>query len=334
MKPQELDLATTYMGLRLKNPLVPSASPLSRDVSTVRALEDNGAAAIVMHSLFEEQIDHEAKELDHFLSHATESYAEALTYFPSAAEYEVGPQEYLENVRRIKEAVDIPVIASLNGVTIGGWLNHARLIEQAGADGLELNVYHIPTDPAVNGRQVEDLYANILAAVKAQVDIPVAMKLSPYFSAMAAMARRLEQGGANALVLFNRFYQPDIDLESLEVFPNLRLSTSHDMRLPMRWIAILRPHLELSLAATGGIDSAVDLVKMLMVGADVTMVCSTLLRHGPRRVQELLVGLREWLVEHEYESVSQLRGSMSHAACSDPSAFERANYMRALNSFK
>ncbi|MBI4606196.1 MAG: dihydroorotate dehydrogenase-like protein [Planctomycetes bacterium] len=328
------DLSTTYMGLELKSPIVPSSGPLSREVSTVRALEDGGAAAIVVYSLFEEQIRHEERELAHFLEHGTESYAEALSYFPRAEEYAVGPEEYLEHIRHLKEAVDIPVIGSLNGATTGGWIDYARRIEEAGADALELNVYYIPTDAHLDSWKVEELYLEILRAVKSKVRIPVAMKLSPYFTALAAMARRLDESGADALVLFNRFYQPDIDLESLEVYPNLRLSTPFAMRLPLRWIAILRGRLNASLAASSGIDTPQDVVKMLMAGADVTMVCSTLLRHGPGRAAFLVQGLRAWMEEHGYESVALMKGSMSHASCSDPSAFERANYMKALNSYR
>jgi dihydroorotate dehydrogenase (fumarate) len=257
-----------------------------------------------------------------------------LTYFPEAEEYNLGPDDYLEHLRRLKAAVNIPVIGSLNGTTAGGWVEHARRMEEAGADAIELNVYHIPTDPQIDGRQVEDLYVDILTAVKSMVRIPVAVKLSPYFSAMAAMAKRLDEAGANALVLFNRFYQPDLDLESLEVFPNLILSTPQAMRLPLRWIAILHGRIGASLAATSGIDRPQDVIKMLLVGADVTMVCSALLRNGPRRVGELLAGMKEWMVEHEYRSVEEMKGSVSQLCSSDPSAFERANYMRALNNFR
>jgi dihydroorotate dehydrogenase (fumarate) len=331
---QDKSLATTYMGLSLKNPIVPSASPLSREVHTVRELEDSGASAIVMYSLFEEQIRHEARELTHFLEHGTESFAEALSYFPQAEDFATGPDEYLEHIRKLKAAVRIPVIASLNGATVGGWTDYALKMEQAGADGLELNIYYIPTEPKLDGREVEDLYVDILKNVKSKLKIPVAVKLNPFFSAMSNMAKRLEDAGANALVLFNRFYQPDLDLETLEVFPNLRLSSPQNMRLPLRWIAILYGRVQTSLAATSGIDLHQDVIKMIMVGADVAQICSTLLRNGPARIKEILKGMKEWMEEHEYESVEQMKGSMSQVACSDPSAFERANYMKALHSYQ
>jgi dihydroorotate dehydrogenase (fumarate) len=329
-----IDLSTTYMGLKLSNPIVPSASPLSRDVGTVRELEDCGASAIVMYSLFEEQISHEASELAHHLEQGSESFAESTTYFPRAEEYALGPDEYLEHIRKLKEAVDIPVIASLNGVTEGGWTDYALKMEAAGADGLELNIYYIPTDPKMDGRHVEDLYLGILKSVKSKVKIPVSLKLSPYFSSMSSMAKRFEEAGADGLVLFNRFYQPDIDLDLLEVVPNLRLSSPQNMRLPLRWIAILYGRVSLSLGATSGIDLPQDVVKMIMAGADVAMICSTILRNGPGRIRELLKGVREWMKAHEYESLEQMKGSMSQIACSDPAAFERANYMKALTSYR
>jgi dihydroorotate dehydrogenase (fumarate) len=329
-----IDLSTTYLGLSLKNPIVPSASPLSRDVGTVRQLEDSGASAIVMYSLFEEQIKHEAGELTHYLERGEESFAESLSYFPRAEEYAVGPEEYLEHIRKLKEAVDIPVIASLNGVTEGGWIDYAQKMEAAGADALELNVYYVATDPKIEGRQVEDLYVQILKGVKSRVKVPVSVKLSPYFSSMSSMAKRLEESGANGLVLFNRFYQPDLDLENLEVVPNLKLSSPQNMRLPLRWVAVLYGRISVSIAASSGIDQPQDIIKMLMVGADITQVCATLLRNGPDRIAELLRGMREWMEEHEYESVEQMKGSMSQIACGDPAAFERANYMRALQSYK
>jgi dihydroorotate dehydrogenase (fumarate) len=329
-----VDLSTVYMGLELKNPLVPSAGPLSRDLSTARELEDHGASALVMYSLFEEQIDHEARELAHYLEHGTESFAEALSYFPEREEYVRGPDEYLEHLRRLKSALDIPVIASLNGVSPGGWMEYASQMESAGADAIELNVYYVAADPGIDGRAVEARYVEVLEGVRGRVKVPVAIKLSPYFSSLPSMARRFDQAGANGLVLFNRFYQPDIDLESLAVFPNLQLSTSHDLRLPLRWISILHGRVSASLAASSGVDTAADVLKLLMAGADVTMVCSTLLRHGPRRLAEILAGVRAWLEEKEYRSIEELKGSMSQISSSDPAAFERANYMRALNSFE
>jgi len=328
-----MDLTTTYMGLKLKSPLVPSAcGPLSNTLGKIRGMEDAGAAAIVMYSLFEEEILHESQELDHYLTYGSDSFAEALSYFPQAEHYSVGPEEYLEHLRRAKEVVDIPVIGSLNGVSSGGWISYAQKIEQTGVDALELNIYYIPTDLDLPGIEVEQMYVNVLKDVKRTVKIPVAIKLGPFFSSMAHMAKRLCHAGANGLVLFNRFYQPDIDLEALEVYPHVLLSTPQAMRLPMRWIAILCGRINASLAATGGIHTAEDVIKMLMAGADVTMLCSTLLKHGLNRIGEIQDGMIRWMEEHEYESVKQMKGSMSQKACPQPSAFERANYMKALKS--
>jgi dihydroorotate dehydrogenase (fumarate) len=329
-----MDLSTTYLGLKLRTPLVPSAcGPLTNTISKIRALEDAGAAAIVVHSLFEEEILHEAHELDHYLTYGSYSYAEALNYFPEANEYELGPDEYLEHLRKAKQVVQIPVIGSLNGVSTGGWIKYAKLIEETGVDALELNIYYIPTDLDLPGVEVEQMYVNVLADVKRTIKIPVAIKLSPFFSNMASMAKRLSYAGANGLVLFNRFYQPDIDLDLLEVVPNVILSTPQALRLPLRWIAILYGKINSSLAATGGIHSAPDVLKMLMAGADVTMMCSALLKNGLRRIREVELEMVQWMEEHEYESVEQMKGSMSHKSCPHPSAFERANYMKALKSY-
>jgi len=328
-----MDLTTSYLGLKLKNPIVPSAGPLSHTLDSMKRLEDAGAAAVVMYSLFEEQIAHDSAELNHYLSYGTESFAESLTYFPEVGEYNLGPEEYVELVRKAKESLSIPVIGSLNGITSGGWTEYARKIQQAGADALELNVYYISTDPDIPAGEVEDRYAEVLHAVKRAVTIPVAMKLSPYFSSLANMARRLDHAGVNGLVLFNRFYQPDIDLEELDVLPNVILSTPQAIRLPMRWIAILHGRLKASLAATSGIHTAEDVVKMLMVGADVTMMCSALLRHGPGHITKVLEDVRRWMVDHEYVSLAQMKGSMSQKSVADPAAFERATYMKALQRF-
>ncbi len=328
-----MDLSTTYLGFKLKNPIIPSASPMSRTVDSIRAMEDYGAGAVVLYSLFEEQIRHEAKELYHFLSYGAESYAEATSYFPTKEEYYLGPEEYLEHIQNVKRAVDIPVIASLNGSTVGGWTEYAKNIQEAGADALELNVYFIPTDINKSGSYVEQLYLEILQAVKAKVTIPVAMKLSPFFSSLVNMAKRLDDQGANALVLFNRFYQPDIDLETLEVEPSVVLSSSDAIRLPLRWIGILHKNIHADLAATSGIHTAHDVLKMMMVGANAAMMCSALLRFGPKRIGEVLNEMQKWMIDHEYESIEQMRGSMSHKSIADASAFERANYMKALNSF-
>ncbi len=329
-----MDLSTTYLGLHLKNPLVPSASPLSRTLDSMKRLEDAGAAAIVMYSLFEEQIQHEAAELNHYMSYGTESFAEALSYFPEAQEYNLGPDEYVEHLHKAKKALGIPVIGSLNGVSTGGWMKYAKKIEEAGADALELNVYYIPTDPRLSSQAVEDLYLDALKAVKQTVKIPVAMKLSPFFSAMANMASRLDAAGADGLVLFNRFYQPDFDIEALDVVPNVTLSSSHSIRLPLRWIAILFGRVKANLAATSGVHTAEDVLKLLMAGADITMLCSALLQHGPGAIAEILKNLDHWMLEHEYVSVQQMRGSMSQKSVADPSAFERANYMKALTQYK
>ncbi len=328
-----MNLKTTYLGLDLKNPLVSAAGPLSKDIGTIRQLEDAGVAAVVLHSLFEEQLSYEAAELDHYLTHGTESFAEATTYFPDAGEYKLGPDEYLEHIRKAKQAVKIPIIASLNGVSTGGWIDHARLMEQAGADALELNVYFIPTDPRLSSEDVERLYLSVLEAVKSKVRIPVAMKLSPFFSSMASMAQRLDQAGADGLVLFNRFYQPDIDLDALEVVPNVVLSTPHAMRLPLRWIAILYGQLKASLAGASGIASGHDVIKMMMVGADAVQICSALLRKGPKELSVILKAMQTWMEEKDYESVEQMKGSMSQRSCREPAAFERANYMKTLQSY-
>jgi dihydroorotate dehydrogenase (fumarate) len=329
-----VDLTTTYMGLSLKNPVVPSASPLSASLDSVKRMEDAGAAAVTLHSLFEEQIEFEAEALGHFLERGTESFAEALTYFPPLDEYRREPDDYVEHIRQCKQAVDIPIIASLNGVSLGGWTGYAKKFEEAGADAVELNVYYIPTNDTLMSYDVEDLYVKLLKEVKQHVSIPVAMKLSPYFSAMPHVASMLDAEGADALVLFNRFYQPDIDIEELEVTPNLQLSTPVEMRLPMRWIAILYSRLDCSMALTSGIHSAEDVIKAVMVGADVANVCSVLLKGGIGKIDDLLTGLATWMVEHEYESVEQMKGSMSHKSVPEPAAFERANYMKVLNSYR
>lgn len=328
-----MDLTTNYLGLRLKNPLVMGASPLSRDVGTIRAFEDAGAAAVVMYSLFEEQIEHEFAEHDHFESFGTEAFAESVSYLPALDYFPGGAEEYVAHVGRIKEAVDIPVIPSLNGTTPGGWTKYAHMLEQAGADGIELNIYQLATDPTVSGADVETNYLDVLAAVKATVSIPVAMKLGPYFSSLAHFAKQLDQRGVDGLVLFNRFYQPDIDLETLEVEAGISFSAPHEMRVPLRWIAILDPLIDASLAATTGVYTAQDVIKLLMAGADATMLCAALLRGGLAGFSQILNGVLQWMEEHEYESIHQMQGSMNHRACPDPGALERANYMKALNTF-
>lgn len=328
-----MDLTTTYLGLPLKNPIIPSAGPLSHSLDSMKRLEDAGAAAIVMYSLFEEQIAHEMAELYHYLSFGTDSFAESLTYFPDLKQYNLIPDEYVELLHRAKQSLDIPVIGSLNGITVGGWINYAKKMEEAGADAIELNIYYIPTDPLMTSIDVEDRYVDVFHAVQSTLNIPIALKLSPFFSALSNMVHRLDRAGANGFVLFNRFYQPDIDLENLDVTPNVILSTSHAMRLPLRWIAILHGRIQASLAATSGIHTAEDVLKMLMAGADVTMMCSALLKYGPARIKEVLTDLEQWMMEHEYVSVRQMKGSMSQKSIADPAAFERANYMKALNTF-
>jgi dihydroorotate dehydrogenase (fumarate) len=328
-----IDLSTTYLGLNLKNPLVPSASPMCESVANIRRMEDMGASAVVLHSLFEEQIEVESLELDRYLSQAEEVGAEALSQFPNMLGYNRGPEGYLKHVRNAKEAVSIPVIASLNGVSTGGWLKYAKEIQQAGADALELNIYYIATDPAVTAEEVERQYCDLLRAVKAAVHIPVAVKLGPYFSSMANMARKLEAAGAGGLVLFNRFYQPDFDLEALEVVPNLILSNSHELLLRLNWIAVLYGSVKCDLALTGGVHTATDVVKAMMAGAKVAMMTSALLTKGINYLDTLLTELLVWLGDHEYDSIRQMQGSMSRNAVPQPRAFERANYMKVLSSY-
>jgi dihydroorotate dehydrogenase (fumarate) len=328
-----MDLSTSYLGLKLRTPLVPSASPLSEDLDTIKQMEDAGAAAVVLHSLFEEQLRQDTAELAYNLDHGTYSFAEALTYFPEPEEFRLGPEEYLKHISNAKKSVKIPIIASLNGSSVGGWTKYAKAIQVAGADAIELNIYNIPTDENLTSAQIEQAYLDILKAVKSEVTIPVAVKLSPFFTNFANMAKRLDKAGANGLVLFNRFYQPDIDLESLEVKPNILLSTPMAMRVPLRWIALLYGKLGANLAATSGVHRASDVLKMLMAGADVTMMCSALIRHGVRQLSVVERDLVAWMEEHEYSSVTQLKGSLSQKNCAEPSAFERAQYMKAISQF-
>ncbi len=327
-----MDLTTTYLGLELHTPIVASASPLSQEIDGIRRLEDAGASAIVLYSLFEEQLHQESQALDHHLTAGTESFAEATSFFPSPGEFHTGPEGYLKHIERAKQAVKIPIIASLNGSTLGGWTDFAREIAQAGADALECNIYYVPAATNVTGAEVERNYLEIVRAVKSAVDIPVAVKLSPFFSSMANMAKRIDEAGANGLVLFNRFYQPDIDLDELEIRPNVLLSTPHESRLPLTWVGMLYGHVKANLAATTGVHGPEDVIKLIMAGADVTMMCSALLRHGIPHLHEVEKGVRQWMEEHEYESIRQMRGSMSQLRCADPTAFERAQYMRAVKS--
>ncbi len=329
-----MDLTTKYMGLKLKNPIVPSASPLSQTVDSVKAMEDAGAAAVVVYSLFEEQINHESGELDHYLNYGTESFAEATSYYPEQEDFKMGPYEYLDHIANLKKATDIPIIGSLNGVSSGGWVKYAKNIEQAGADAIELNVYYIPTNVNLTGSEIENMYADTLKSVKEQIKIPVAIKLSPFFTSMSNMARRLDNAGADALVMFIRFFQPDFDLEKLEVVPNLVLSTNWEMRLPLRWIAILYSNIKANMAATSGIHTYKDVLKVMMAGGDVAMMCSELLMNGVGRISEMLAQIKVWMEENEYESIEMMKGSMSQKAVNEPAAFERANYMKALQSYR
>ena len=329
-----IDLSTTYLGLKLKNPIVPSSSPLMQKVDNIKRMEDAGAAAVVLHSLFEEQITQESEMLDRSLEQGTYTYAESLTYFPDLANYNLGPDGYLEHIRKAKAAVGIPVIASLNGASTGGWIKYAQKMEQAGADALELNTYYIAADPAQTAAQVDEMYLDLVRAVKASVRIPVAVKLSPYFSAFSNFAARLDDASADALVLFNRFYQPDFDLENLEVVPDLTLSTSSELRLRLRWVAMLYGRVKADLAITGGVHTAEDVLKSMMAGARIAMMTSALLHDGIDHLRGVLADLTQWMEEHEYVSITQMQGSMSQKAVAQPAAFERANYMKVLRSYR
>ncbi len=327
------DLSTTYLGIRLKNPLIPSSSPLMKKIDNIKRMEDAGAAAVILHSLFEEQLIRERDTLDYFLAYGSESFSEAPTFFPNLGDYNFGPQGYLEHIRKAKSAVKIPIIASLNGFSPGGWIEIAQQIEQAGADAIELNMYYIAADPEQDSLQVEQTYLDLLNEIKASVRIPIAVKLGHHFTAFANFARQLDQVGVRGLVLFNRFYQPDLDLESLTVVPDLELSNSYELRLRLRWIAILYGRLGCDLAVTGGVHSAEDILKCMMAGASAAMMTSALLQNGIDHLRHVLTDLREWMEKHEYESIAQMRGSMSQRAVAQPAAFERANYMRVLQSY-
>jgi dihydroorotate dehydrogenase (fumarate) len=328
-----IDLSTRYLGLRLANPLVASPSPLCESLDNIRRLEDAGAAAVVLHSLFEEQIDLESHHLDRYLSHGTESYAESVSYFPDLHDYNLGPDGYLTHVRRAKAAVGIPVIGSLNGVSTGGWISFARKIEQAGADALELNIVYVPTDPALTGAEIEQMYVDLVRDVKRSVSIPVAVKLGHAFTATANVAQRLDGAGADALVLFNRFYLPDFDLERLDVVPTLTLSNPSELLVRLHWTAILYGHVDADLAVTGGVHGAEDVLKAMMAGARVAMMTSALLKHGIDHLARVRAGLLDWMAEHDYTSIGQMQGSMSYRSVVEPAAFERANYMKVLSSY-
>jgi len=328
-----INLKTRYLGLELKNPLVASASALSKKTSYVKRMEDAGIGAVVMYSLFEEQISHDSLAFNYFMERGTERYAESLDYFPDLDQYNVGPDQYLEKIRRNKEAVDIPIIGSLNGVSNTGWAEYAQKIEQAGADALELNTYFIPTNPELTAGQLEDNYAELVKTVCNNVDIPVAVKLSPFFTALPNLILRLEETGAKGLVLFNRFFQPDLDIENLEINTTLQLSTSAELLLPLRWMALLYGRVEADLALTTGIHTGVDLLKAIMAGATVGMVASEFIVKGVERAGEMLEEMAQWMTVYEYDSIEKMRGSMSQKRVENPAAFERANYMRALQSY-
>jgi dihydroorotate dehydrogenase (fumarate) len=329
-----MDLKTTYLGLELKHPIVASASPLSRTLEGIRRLEDAGASAIVLFSLFEEQIQYEQDSLDYLTEVGTDTFAESLTYFPVVKEYRVGPDQYLELIRAATKAVDVPIIGSLNGVTKAGWTDYAREMVDAGAKAIELNIYHIPANISETGREVEQRYIDIVKAVRGSVRVPVAVKLSPFFSSMGEMASRLVEAGADGLVLFNRFYQPDFDLDELEVVPDMELSTPSEIRLPLLWIAVLHGRINASLAATRGVHSGIEVIKYLMAGADAVMTTSALLRNGVGHLTTLIDGMKIWMEKRGYESVAQMKGSMSQLKVADPAAFERANYIKVLQSYK
>ena len=328
------DLSTTYLGLKLKNPLVASASPLSKKVEKARQLEEAGISAVVMYSLFEEQIIHESLELDHYLTRSSDTGAEAMSYFPDSGTYSLGPDKYLDMVSGLKKALSIPVIGSLNGVSRGGWTRYARRIQDAGADALELNLYYMATDPDLKSEDLENAQVELVAEVSAAIKIPLAVKLSPYITSLSNFAHRLVNAGAKGLVLFNRFYQPDFYLDELEIVHSLDLSTPAEMRLPLRWVSILNGKTPADLAITSGVHTTADVLKGMMAGAKVTMMASALLREGPQIVAPMLGQIQSWMKEREYESIQQMQGSMSQKSVAEPAAFERANYMKILDSFR
>jgi len=328
-----MDLSTRYLKLLLKNPVVVSPNPLCEEVGNIRRMEDAGAGAVVLHSLFEEQMKIESTLLDEGLNAGTEGYAEAVSFFPDMSRYNLGPDGYLEHIRKAKAAVDIPIIASLNGTSTGGWTRYAKSMEEAGADALELNIYYLPSDPDMTGVDVEQLYCDLVGKIRATVRIPVAVKLGPYFSSMANIARRLDHAGADGLVLFNRFYQPDFDLESLEVVPSLELSTPNELLPRLHWVGILYGNVLADLAITGGVHSAKEVLKSMMAGARVAMMTSAILKRGIEHITTVLDDLRAWMEEHEYDSITQMQGSLSQKSAAEPEAFHRANYMKVLSSY-
>jgi len=329
-----IDLSTNYLGLHLKNPVVVSASPLTERLENFPRMRDAGASAIVMYSLFEEQIEAESENIDSALEYGTNSYAESTSYLPDMPKYHIGPDRYLDLLQKAKKSVDIPIIASLNGKSRGGWSRHAQYMEEAGADALELNIFNIPTDPTLSGAQLEDSYVELVRSIRKSIKIPIAVKIGPYFTSLANFARRLSEAGADGLVIFNRFYQPDFDLEELEVTPNLVLSSPHELRLRLHWAAILYHQVEIYLAITGGVHDATDVLKCMMAGANVAMMTSALLKYGIEHIGVVLSGMEAWMEEHEYTSIKQMRGSMSLVNVEDPTAFLRGNYLKMLGSYR
>jgi len=328
------DLTTRYLGLNLKNPLIASASPLSERVDTVKQMEQAGIGAVVMYSLFEEQIIHESLELDHYLNYGTDSFAEALTYLPDTGRYSLGPEKYVDQVKRLKDAVSIPVIGSLNGVSSGGWVQYAKRIEEAGADALELNIYYLPFDPSITSAGLEENYIQLVKDVRREIKIPLAVKVSPFLTGVANVLKQFAEAGADGLVLFNRFYQPDIDLEKMEITPNLVLSTSTELRMPLRWVALLYGQIKTDFAITSGVHTSEDVIKSMMAGASAAMMASELLKNGVKRIPEILSGMQLWMETNEYESVAQMKGSMSAQAVRQPGSLRRSNYIKVLNSFR
>ncbi len=329
-----IDLTTRYLGLNLKNPLVASASPLSERVETVKQMEQAGIGAVVMYSLFEEQVIHESLELDHYLNYGTESFAEALSYLPDTGRYSMGPEKYIDHVKRLKDAVSIPVIGSLNGVSSGGWVQYAKRIEEAGADALELNIYYLPFDPALTSAGLEENYVQLVKDVRKEIKIPLAVKVSPFLTGVANILKQFADAGADGLVLFNRFYQPDIDLEKMEVTPSLTLSTSSELRMPLRWIALLYGQIKADFAITTGVHTSEDVLKSMMAGASTAMMASELLKNGIKRIPEILSEMEKWMEANEYKSITQMKGSMSAQAVRQPGALRRSNYIKVLNSFR
>lgn len=328
------DLTTHYLGLTLKNPIVAAASPLTKKIETAKKLDDAGVGAIVMYSLFEEQIIHESLELDHYLSRGANTFAEALSYLPEISSYNMGPGKYLDHLSAIKKSVSVPVIGSLNGVSKGGWTRYAHHMQEAGADAIELNLYYLPADPDLTANELENTYLELISDVRKSLSIPLSVKISPFTTALPNFARRCADAGANGMVLFNRFYQPDLDLENLEVVHSLSLSTSEELRLPLRWISILYGKVNIDLALTSGVHTATDVIKSMMVGAKAVMVASELLKNGYGRVPDMLATMTSWMEEHEYESVQQMQGSMSQQSVKEPAAYERNNYMQVLGTYR